>query len=109
MAWHPTHPTPAPVAKLTAIEPIGKTEQTDLNIDPEADHDQFSHFEPGPARPEKTVNPEDLPDAGVPAGTGSEVALAAREVCGGRPISGSRSPETADPEGRPFRAGGCEP
>ena len=45
MAWHPTHAAPAPVAKLSAPEPAGKTEQTDLNLDPEADHDHFSHFE----------------------------------------------------------------
>ena len=45
MAWHPTHAGPAPVAKLTTPEPAGKTEQTDLNIDPAADHDHFSHFE----------------------------------------------------------------
>ena len=45
MAWHPTHAAPAPVAKLSTPEPAGKTEQTDLNLDPEADHDRFSHFE----------------------------------------------------------------
>ena len=67
MAWHPTHPTPAPVAKLTTTEPIGKTEQTDLNIDPAADHDQFSHFEADAPKPEKAVNSEDLP-ASPPSG-----------------------------------------
>ena len=75
MAWHPTHPTPAPVAKLTAPEPIGKTEPTDLNIDPAADHDQFSHFEPDPPAAVKNSNAKDIPSA---AGTVAEPAAKSR-------------------------------
>jgi hypothetical protein len=62
-AWHPTHADPAP-AKLGPIEPIGKTEQTGLKIDPEADDDRFSHFEADTPAPVKTVNPEDVPTTG---------------------------------------------
>ena len=39
-------PDPRAGRQARPTEPIGKTEQTDLNIDPAADHDQFSHFEP---------------------------------------------------------------
>jgi thiol-disulfide isomerase/thioredoxin len=60
MAWHPTHAAPAPAAKLVAPEPLEKAEQTDLNIDPLADHDRFSHFESDQPAPEKRVNSEDL-------------------------------------------------
>jgi thiol-disulfide isomerase/thioredoxin len=70
MAWHPTHATPAPAAKLVAPEPLERTEQTDLNIDQEADHDHFSHFESDQPTTEKKVNSEDLP-APVPAAGGS--------------------------------------
>ncbi len=66
MAWHPTHAAPAPVARLSAPEPAGKTEQTDLNIDPEADHDRFSHFESDQPTAEKNVNAEDIPAAAAP-------------------------------------------
>ncbi len=63
MAWHPTHTTPAPVPKLSAPEPE-KAEQTDLNIDPEADHDQFSHFDSDQPGTEKKFNAEDIPSPG---------------------------------------------
>ena len=68
MAWHPTHTTPAPVPKLSAPEPE-KAEQTDLNLDPEADHDQFSHFDSDQPTAEKKFNAEDVPSA---AGTAAE-------------------------------------
>ena len=87
MAWHPSHPTPAPVAKLTATEPIGKTEPTDLNIDPAADHDHFSHFESDSPAPEKTVNSEDLP---APASSAEQTAKSRwrpAKSAGGTPIS----------------------
>jgi len=66
MAWHPTHAGTAPVARLSAPDTAGKTEQTDLNIDSEADHDRISHFEsdrPAPAAEKKQINPEDIPSA----------------------------------------------
>jgi hypothetical protein len=65
MAWHPTHTVPAPVARLSTPEPAGKTEQTDLNIDPEAD-DRLSHFESDQPAAEKNVNAEDIPSAAPP-------------------------------------------
>jgi thiol-disulfide isomerase/thioredoxin len=61
MAWHPTHAAPAPLATLTAPEPTEKAEQTDLNLDPQADHDPFSHFESDQPTSEKRINAEDLP------------------------------------------------
>jgi len=76
MAWHPTHAAPAPVAKLSTPEPSGKTEQqTDLNIDSEADDDRFSHFESSQPDAEKNVNPEDIPSA---PGTAAEPAAKSR-------------------------------
>lgn len=64
MAWHPTHSSPAPAPKLTTTEPPGKIErQTDLNLDPQADHDRFSHFEPDEPASEQKVNAEDIPAA----------------------------------------------
>ncbi len=63
MAWHPTHAGPAPLAKLSTPEPAGKTEQTDLNIDAEADHDRFSHFESDQPAEENKINAEDIPPA----------------------------------------------
>ena len=88
MAWHPTHPTPAP-AKLTTTDPPGKTEQTDLNLDPQADHDHFSHFEPDQPASEKNINAEDIPSA---AGTVAEPSAKSR--CGSRSGAGRfpRSP-----------------
>lgn len=62
MAWHPTHPTPALTPRLTVTEPPGKTEQqTALNLDPQADHDRFSHFEADEPSSEREFNSEDLP------------------------------------------------
>ena len=75
MAWHPTHAAPAPVAKLSPPEPAGKTEQTDLNIDSEADHDRFSHFESDQPAADKNINAEDIPSA---AGTVAEPAAKSR-------------------------------
>ncbi|MBV8311803.1 MAG: hypothetical protein JO344_15575 [Planctomycetaceae bacterium] len=75
MAWHPTHAAPAPVAKLSPPEPAGKTEQTDLNIDSEADHDRFSHFESDQPVADKNINAEDIPSA---AGTVAEPAAKSR-------------------------------
>ena len=75
MAWHPTHAAPAPVAKLSAPEPAGKTEQTDLNLDPEADHDHFSQFESDQPAAEKKINAEDVPSA---AGTIADPATKSR-------------------------------
>jgi len=71
-AWHPTHVEP-PVAKLGPAEPMEKTEQTGLNIDPAADDDRFSHFEGDPAASEHKINQED-----VPAAPGSGGAAAAK-------------------------------
>ena len=68
MAWHPTHITPAPAPRLAMTEPAGKTEQTDLNLDPQADHDRFSHFEADQPVSEHKVNSEDLP-AQAPSST----------------------------------------
>lgn len=87
MAWHPTHPTPAPVAKLTATEPIGKTEPTELTIDPAADHDQFRHFESDSPPPEKTVNSEDLPAPASSAEQGAKSRWRPAKSAGGTPIS----------------------
>jgi len=75
MAWHPTHTAPAPVARLSTPEPAGKTEQTDLNIDPEADHDRFSHFESDQPSTEKKFNAEDVPPT---AGSVAEPASKSR-------------------------------
>jgi len=75
MAWHPTHTSPAPVAKLSTPEPAGKTEPTDLNIDSEADHDRFSHFESDQPAAEKKINAEDIPAA---AGTVAEPSAKSR-------------------------------
>jgi hypothetical protein len=61
MAWHPAHAAPAPLAKLSAPETAGMTEQTDLNIDAEADHDHFSAFESNQPAAEKKINAEDIP------------------------------------------------
>jgi thiol-disulfide isomerase/thioredoxin len=61
MAWHPTHAAPAPLAKLSAPEPAEKAEQTDLNLDPQADHDPFRHFESDQPAAERSINAEDLP------------------------------------------------
>jgi hypothetical protein len=61
MAWHPAHAAPAPLAKLSAPEPARMTEQTDLNMDPRADHDHFSSFESDQPTAEKNINAEDIP------------------------------------------------
>jgi thiol-disulfide isomerase/thioredoxin len=87
MAWHPTHPTPAPLAKLSTIEPIGKTEQTDLNIDPAADHDQFSHFDSDSPAAETTVNSEDLPASASSAEQAAKSRWRPAKSAGGTPIS----------------------
>jgi hypothetical protein len=62
-AWQATHPAPPPAPKLTTTEPPGKIEQqTDLNLDPQADHDRFSHFEADDdADSEQSAGAEDLP------------------------------------------------
>jgi hypothetical protein len=91
MAWHPTPKDPAP-AKLGPIEPIGKTEQTDLNIDDAADHDKFSHFEPDPSPASKAANPEDLPSPSSPAAAGSTKSRWRASTSGGRPIPESDEP-----------------
>ncbi len=67
MAWHPTHTTPAPVARLSPPEPADKTEPTDLNLDPEADHDPFSRFDGDAPSDAKNVNTEDIPPASSPS------------------------------------------
>jgi hypothetical protein len=61
MAWHPTHTSPAPPVKPEVAVPLGQAQPTDLNLDPEADHDRFSHFEPDQPAPEQKVNAEDIP------------------------------------------------
>jgi hypothetical protein len=91
LAWHPTPRDPAP-AKLGPIEPIGKTEQTDLNIDEAADHDQFSHFEPDPTPASKAANPEDLPSPSSTVAPGNAKSRWRASTSGGRPISQSDEP-----------------
>jgi hypothetical protein len=59
-AWHPTHNGTEP-AKLGPLEPLGNTKETDLSIDPAADHDRFSHFQDEHQAPEGKINSEDIP------------------------------------------------
>ena len=91
MAWHPTHPGPAPLAKLPTPEPAGKTERTDLNIDSVADHDRFSHFESDQPAADKNINAEDIPSA---AGTVAEPSANRGGARGSH--AGSASSEIAD-------------
>jgi thiol-disulfide isomerase/thioredoxin len=91
-AWHPTHPSPAPAAPRPA-EPIGKAEPTDLNLDPAADHDRFSHFEDDEPAPKQAINPEDLPSSEHPdPGPSSAPAAKSRwrpaRPAEGQPITG---------------------
>lgn len=88
MAWHPTPKDPAP-AKLGPIVPIGKTEQTDLNLDESADHDKFSHFKPDPSPSAKTANPEDLPATNGSDGVGGSKSRWRASRASGKPISES--------------------
>ena len=79
-AWHPTHVEPQ-VAKLGPAEPMEKTEQTGLKIDPAADDDRFSHFEDDRSAPEQKINHEDIPVAPGFRRRGREaVALAAGQI-----------------------------
>ena len=107
MAWHPTHQTPAPAPKLTVTEPAGKTEQTDLNIDPQADHDRFSHFEPDQPGPEQNVNSEDLPARRVlpRPGARGEIALASGQD-GGRAVDLRVLGPLSDHSDPPLSSGG---
>ena len=59
-----SHP-PGPGTRCQAVHSrtAGKTEQTDLNIDPAADDDRFSHFEPDQPAADKNINAEDIPSA----------------------------------------------
>ena len=74
MAWHPTHTNPATRSQAVGSRPE-KAEQTDLNLDPEADHDQFSHFDSDQPTTEKKFNAEDVPSA---AGTAAEAPAKSR-------------------------------
>jgi len=61
-AWHPTHDTSVPAQPPR----MAKAEQTDLNLDPAADHDRFGrlHGEPGTKESESSVqgsNPTSIP------------------------------------------------
>ncbi|MGA9924053.1 MAG: hypothetical protein WBQ29_11680, partial [Isosphaeraceae bacterium] len=47
----------------------------DLNIDSEADHDRFSHFESDQPAADKNINAEDIPSA---AGTVAEPSAKSR-------------------------------
>jgi thiol-disulfide isomerase/thioredoxin len=60
MAWHPTHTSPAPTVNLEAPQWVARAQQTDLSLDPEADHDRFSHFESDQPATERNLNPEDV-------------------------------------------------
>jgi thiol-disulfide isomerase/thioredoxin len=91
MAWHPTPKDPAP-AKLGPIEPIGKTEPTDLSIDEAADDDKFSRFEPQPSPSANAANPEDLPSPNSPDASGNPKSRWRASTAGGRPISKSDEP-----------------
>ena len=94
MAWQPTHPTPAP--KLTTTDPPGKTEkQTDLNLDPQADHDQFSHFEPDKPGLEQNANAEDLPKS-PPSAAGSPARNRAGDPSSHRPSCNPRIPRRTE-------------
>jgi hypothetical protein len=82
MAWHPTHTSPAPQAEL----------QTDLNIDPSADHDHFSQFDFNQGESKSGVNDEDVPAVSTttaPA-NGSKPRWRASRSAEGRPISESQ-------------------
>jgi hypothetical protein len=91
-AWHPTHVEPQ-VAKLGPAEPMEKTEQTGLKIDPAADDDRFSHFEDDRSAPEQKINHEDIP---VAPASGAAAAKPSRwrpaRSTQGNPISEPREP-----------------
>ena len=55
MAWHPKSSSPAPEVEQE------KTRATEIHLDPEADHDRFSHFEQDQPDAESKANSEDLP------------------------------------------------
>jgi hypothetical protein len=61
MAWHPTHTSPAPSIRSEGAERLPRTQATDLSLDPDADHDRFSHFEPDQPAAGQKVNAEDIP------------------------------------------------
>jgi thiol-disulfide isomerase/thioredoxin len=91
MAWHPTHTTPAPGARISTTESTEGGEQpTDLNIDPAADHDHFSQFDAAQGETKPEVNGEDLPapSAASPA-PGTKSRWRASRPAEGRPISES--------------------
>jgi thiol-disulfide isomerase/thioredoxin len=82
MAWHPTHASPAPTVNLEAPQHLPRAQQTDLNLDRDADHDRFSHFEQDPPATEQRVNAEDVP---APASDASHPPTRSRW----RPVNGN--------------------
>jgi hypothetical protein len=96
MAWHPTHQAPAPAPRLTMTEPAGNTEPTELNIDPQADHDRFSHFEADQPASDPTVNSEDLPAASPPSAPVADTTSKSRW----RPAKPVVEPKTLESVGR---------
>ena len=62
-AWHPTHDPSAPAR----VPRTAKTEQTDLNLDPSADHDRFSRLADQPRTEESGSNMEDSNSTSQPA------------------------------------------